>query len=390
MLMHGENRFARFVTWVSFFGLALGVMVLTVVITVMNGFDGELKSRLLRSIPHVTIADASISDPIFSAAKALPEVNSVHTYFQGLGAISVASEVQPVSLYGISHDGVASLSYLADTMRQGSLADLADNPNGLILGAPLARYLRLAMGDTVVVMAVESSADGVAPKLMKFTLVGTFELGAEPDYSLAIVNLQRHPTAVWQALGTRGLQIQLENPMDAQRIARGLQEQVPQSVVDSWDSAYGELFEAVRLEKSMMFLLLLLVVAIASFNIIAGQTMMVNDKRASIAILRTMGGNQTLIRRIFLLQGVGIGVTGTLVGLLLGLLSAYNINGILNALEGLTGMHLLDGSFFVEVPVLVLPGDLAIVAIMSCSLCLLSAWFPARRAASLDPVQALH
>jgi lipoprotein-releasing system permease protein len=390
MLMHGENRFARFVTWVSFFGLALGVMVLTVVITVMNGFDGELKSRLLRSIPHVTIADASTGDQIYEDAQTIPEVASVHTYFQGLGAISVASEVQPVSLYGISSDGVASLSYLADTMHQGSLADLADNPNGLILGAPLARYLRLSPGDTVVVMAVQNSADGVAPKLMRFTLVGTFELGAEPDYSLAIINLQRQSTASWQAMGTRGLQIQLHNPMDAQRVARTLQKMVPQSEVDSWNSAYGELFDAVRLEKSMMFLLLLLVVAIASFNIIAGQTMMVNDKRASIAILRTMGGNEKLIRRIFLFQGVCIGVMGTLVGLLLGLLSAYNINAILNALQGFTGMHLLDGSFFVEVPVLVLPVDLLIIAIMSCGLCLLSAWFPARRAASLDPVQALH
>jgi len=390
MLTHSENKFARFVTWVSFIGLALGVMVLTVVINVMNGFDGELKSRLLRSIPHVTIADATVQDPVFAAAQQIEGVVSVHPYFQGLGAISVGAQVQPVSLYGVDETGLESLSYLADTMRQGSLSDLAKDANAVILGAPLARYLSLAIGDPVVVMVMETRADSVAPKLLRFTLVGTFELGAEPDYSLAIVNLQRQSSGGWQALGTRGLQVQLDNPLDAPQVAAELMASVRGLAVDSWVSEYGELFDAVQLEKSMMFLLLLLVVAIASFNIIAGQTMMVNDKRASIAILRTMGAKESLIRQIFLLQGVCVGLLGTFIGLFFGLLAAFNINGILRVMESVTGRHLLDGSFFVEVPVLVIPGDLALIAIMSCSLCLLSAWFPARRASLLDPVEALH
>ena len=390
MLTHSENRFARFVTWVSFIGLALGVMVLTVVINVMNGFDGELKSRLLRSIPHVTIADATQQDPVFAAAEQISGVISVHPYFQGLGAISVGSQVQPISLYGIGESGIASLSYLADTMHQGTLRDLVADANGLVLGAPLARYLGLAVGDPVVVMVMENRAETIAPKLLRFTLVGTFELGAEPDYSLAIVNLARQSSGGWQSLGTRGLQVQLDDALDAPRVAIELAAIAPDFTVDSWVSEYGELFEAVQLEKSMMFLLLLLVVAIASFNIIAGQTMMVNDKRASIAILRTMGAKESLIRQIFLLQGVCIGLFGTFIGLFLGLLAAFNINGILRALESVTGQHLLDGSFFVEVPVLVLPGDLVIIAVMSCGLCLLSAWFPARRASLLDPVEALH
>jgi lipoprotein-releasing system permease protein len=237
---------------------------------------------------------------------------------------------------------------------------------------------------------VENRNESVAPKLLRFTLAGTFELGAEPDYSLAIVNLARLSRAQWQQLGDHGLQVQLHDPLQAPQLTAQLIRQLPQQRIDSWDSAYGELFAAVRLEKSMMFLLLLLVVAIASFNIIAGQTMIVNDKRASIAILRTMGGKAGLIRRAFLLQGIGIGVSGTVLGLLLGLLCAFNINDILQALQSITGMHLLDGSFFVEVPVLVLPEDLLAIALMSCGLCLLSAWFPARRAAQLDPVQGLH
>ena len=385
----GGSRFARFVSWVSFLGLALGVMVLTVVITVMNGFDNELKTRLPRSIPHITIADATPADPIRAAASAMSEVVSVHEYFQGVGAISAGGDVQPIGLYGIGADGVGGMSYLAQSMRSGQLEDILDQPDGLIMGAPLARYLGLDIGDPVVVLAIASSGAGAAPELVRFTLLGTFELGAEPDYSLVLVNLARQSRAAWQRLGKVGLQVQLEDPLRAPQIQRQLAAST-QAQVDSWSRTYGELFQAVRLEKSMMFLLLLLVVAIASFNIIAGQTMIVNDKRAAIAILRTMGGDQGLIRRVFLAQGIFIGVVGTAVGLGLGLLAAFNINVILDGLQALTGMHLLDGSFFIEVPVLVLPSDLLIVALLSCGLCLLSAWFPARRAALLDPVQSLH
>jgi len=390
LLTHGENRFARFVTWVSFIGLTLGVMVLTVVITVMNGFDGELKSRLLRAVPHITIADATPQDASYDIARELDGVVSVHAYFQGLGAISVAGQVQPISLYGVSDSGLQALEYIAEHMVEGSVGHLRGHAAGMLLGAPLARYLGLQTGHDLLVLAVENRNESIAPKLMRFTLAGIFELGAEPDYSLAVVNLARQPRGVWQQLGDHGLQVQLEDPLQAPKIAGVLTARLPEADIDSWDSAYGELFAAVRMEKSMMFILLLLVVAIASFNIIAGQTMMVNDKRASIAILRTMGGKASLIRQVFLLQGVGIGVTGTLLGLALGLVCAFNINEILLLVQRITGMHLLDGSFFVEVPVLVQASDLLVIAALSCGLCLLSAWSPARRAAQLDPVQSLH
>ena len=390
LLTHGENKFARFVTWVSFIGLTLGVTILTVVITVMNGFDHELKTRLLKAIPHVTIADVELDHPIYNVAATMPGVTSVHEYFQGFAAISVAGQVQPIKLYGVNAHGLDSLDYLSASMRQGKFDDLAQDPNGIIIGTPLARYLGLEIGDPVVVLGVESRSEGVAPKLLRFTLQGSFELGAEPDYGLAIVNLDRQPAQAWQAMGERGLQVQLLDPLRVQEVAADLSAEFRELQIDTWISAYGELFQAVRLEKSMMFLLLLLVVAIASFNIIAGQTMVVNDKRASIAILRTMGTTEAVIRNVFLLQGICIGVGGTVIGLALGILCSFNINSILAGLEVISGMHLLDGSFFVEVPVLVLPADLLLIAAMSCGLCLLSAWFPARRASLMDPVQALH
>ncbi len=390
LLTHGENRFARFVTWVSFLGLALGVMILTVVITVMNGFDSELKSRLLQSVPHITVAGAKAGDRIEGMAGALSDVASVHEYFQGLGALSVAGRVQPVTIYGVGEQGMASLGYLQQTLQQGSFADLQADVNGMLVGAPLARYLGLRVGGPVVLLAIATSAEGVAPKLLRFTLLGTFELGAEPDYGLVIVNIDRQTPAQWQTMGSQGLQVQLFDALSAPMVARRLSSELPELEVDTWVTAYGELFQAVQLEKSMMFVLLLLVVAIASFNIIAGQTMVVNDKRASIAILRTMGCTAGLIRQVFLIQGVCIGLLGTFIGLGLGLLCARYINEIMSLIASVSGRHLLDGSFFVEIPVRIMPGDLVVIGLMSCGLCLLSAWFPARRAAQMDPVAALH
>ena len=387
---HGTSRFARFVTWVSFIGLALGVMVLTLVITVMNGFDRELKTRLLQAVPHVTIGQADRQHEVFEAARNTPGVTAVHDFFRGVGAVSVAGEVQPVAVYGVGKGARPTLSFLARHIRQGSIDNLLGETNGMLLGEPLARYLRLSIGDVVMVVMVDNTERGVVPKILRFDLAGTFELGAEPDYSMVMVNIDRMSRNDWATMGTLGLQVQLQDPLQARGIAAQLRSSAGELSVESWESAYGELFRAVQLEKSMMFVLLLLVVAIASFNIIAGQTMLVNDKRASIAILRTMGAGHSLIRNVFLIQGVFVGVTGTAIGLLLGLLAAFNINVILTALQQVTGMHLLDGSFFVEVPVMVVVSDLLVVCAMSCGLSLLAAWMPARRAAALDPVQSLH
>ena len=387
---HGTSRFARFVTWVSFIGLALGVMVLTLVITVMNGFDRELKTRLLQAVPHVTIGQADRRHEVFEAARKISGVSAVHDFFRGVGAVSVAGEVQPVTVYGVGKGARPTLSFLERHMRQGSVDNLLGETSGMLLGEPLARYLGLSIGDAVMVVMVDNTERGVVPKILRFDLLGTFELGAEPDYGMVMVNIDRMSRSDWATMGTLGLQVQLQDPLRARGIAAQLRSSSGGLSVESWESAYGELFQAVQLEKSMMFVLLLLVVAIASFNIIAGQTMLVNDKRASIAILRTMGAGHRLIRNVFLIQGVFVGVTGTAIGLLLGLLAAFNINTILTALQQVTGMHLLDGSFFVEVPVMVVVSDLLVVCAMSCGLSLLAAWMPALRAASLDPVQSLH
>ena len=429
-LLHGGNRFARLITWASFVGLALGVMVLTLVVSVMNGFDHELRTRLLQTLPHITVTDAQPGDWT-RALRADQRVAAIHEYFRGIAAVSNRGAVQPISLYGVpmSGDGAAgaavTLDFVGQHMTNGSLQRLAEGADGILLGEPLARYMGLAVGDPVVLVASKVSNGRVAPAVLRFNLVGLFEIGAEPDYNLAIFNIARADAQFGQ-LGNRGTQIQLHDALDAIPVAATVAATLGAAVdgvshprseahseahseadseanpearpantaatptVTTWAQAYGELFQAVRLEKSMMFVLLLMVVAIATFNIVAGQVMVVSEKASEIAILRTMGAKRDTIRGIFLGQGVLISVVGTGVGLLFGLLLAHNINPVVNALEALTGMHLLDGSYFVEIPVQVIGSDLLLIALLAAGLCLISAWLPAQRALQVEPVQALH
>ncbi len=386
LLTHASNRFARFVTWVSFIGLSLGVMVLTVVVTVMNGFDNELKTRLLNSVPHITVV-GPVSDP--RQIEGVGEnLGGYYRFFEGVGGINGRGRVLPVGIYGV--DDPLSVSHFTAHQVQGSVDRFVTTPMGIMLGEPLARTVGLRIGDTVTVITAKGTEQSMSPQMLSFELTGTFQLGAEPDYTVAIVNLDRMSEVEWSAFGKVGWQVQLRDPLQVREAQALLQERYPDAAVASWETKYGELFQAVQLEKSMMFVLLLLVVAIAAFNIVAGQSMLVNDKRRSIAILRTMGCTQSLIRDVFLLQGGSISLAGTVLGLGLGLLAANYVNEILDFGQAVTGMHLLDGSFFVTVPIRVEISDLCVIGGMSIAVCMLSAWFPAHRAAALDPVPALH
>lgn len=388
LLFNAPNAFARFVTWVSFVGLMLGVIVLTVVVSVMNGFDHELRTRLLTTIPHVTVGQDELDPAIRSE---IPASATVSRYFQGVGAVNARGRVFPVTLYGIDPlaDG-ASQSQMRGGLPAAALTNLKSDVHGILMGAPLARVLRADIGDRIRLMTVDVANDRVQPRILNFTLAGTFQFGAETDYSLAVTNLGRFSNREWRSMGDVGIQIQLSEPMRAREVAEAISRQDDSLIVASWETTFGELFQAVQLEKSMMFLLLLLVVAVAAFNIVAGQTMLVDDKKQNIAILRTMGARPALIRSIFFFQGAAVSVTGTLLGLLLGIGASLNINEILAWIEAVSGMHLLDGSYFVEVPVRIQVSDLLAISGLALAICLLAAHLPARRAAELDPVENLH
>ncbi|MDG2278764.1 MAG: FtsX-like permease family protein [Pseudomonadales bacterium] len=386
LLFHSSNAFARFVTWVSFIGLMLGVTILTVVVSVMNGFDHELRTRLLSTIPHVTIDADNLNAQL---AEQVPKGGSVSRYFQGLGALNLRGRVYPMTLYGIDPDAENQQS-LIDGLSPEVILRLKRNPNGIVMGAPLVRMLRVEQGDAVRLMTVDVSTTAVQPRILNFALEGEFSFGAETDYSLVVINLNKFASEQWRAMGDLGLQIQLPDPMLAGQLVERLQASSDGIAIASWETRYGELFQAVQLEKSMMFVLLLLVVAIAAFNIIAGQSMLVEDKRQNIAILRTMGAKPRLIRQLFFFQGAIVSLSGTTLGLVLGLCSSIFINDIMAGIEFVSGMHLLDGSFFVEIPVRVQLVDLLVISALTLSICLAAALLPAQRAARLDPVAGLH
>ena len=385
-----RRQFAAFITWVSVAGLGLGVMVLTVVVSVMNGFDAELKDRILGTVPHVIVESLTIDDPQVRASIANSEVADAFDFFMGAGMVTRNGAVNPVTIYAIDGAGASGLSEIGSNMQFGTLDDLFAVPRGIVLGAPLASHLGLLPGDSVAVIISEPSASGVQPRINRFELVGTYEVGAVVDYSVVVVAMQSLDVSDLEQIGTKGVRLTLADPMRAPGFAAELAATHPAWQVQSWSDSFGELFQAVRLEKMMMFLILLMVVAVAAFSIVSGQMMVVSDKRSDIAILRTMGASAATILRVFLLQGVLISGVGIGVGLVLGIFFAYYIAGVIAAVEDWFGFRFLAGTYFVEVPSVIKLIDLLVIVGMSWSLCLASAWLPAHRAALMNPLEGLH
>ncbi len=390
MLLHGASGFARFVTWVSLIGLVLGVGILTLVVNVMNGFDHELRQRLLGSIPHVSIAQTPLSPPLQAELGSDPQIQTISKYYQGFGMVAAGARTQPVSIIGFAGEELASMETIGSVMQRGELSNLQSTADALIMGEPLARYQGLSLGDPVMIGVTVTRGDSVTLRWLRLNLVGTFEMGAETDYSLVLVNLDGHTDDYWRELGQVGTRVMLDSPMQAGDYGRRLRELQPAVAVETWEEVYGELFQAVQMEKTMMFVLLLLVVAIAGFNIIAGQSMMVHDKRAQIAMLRTLGADRRFVLSLFLSQGAVVAVFGTFAGIGLGMLLTVYVNEVVDILGAISGQHLLDGSYFVSVPAQIVSLDVLTIALLSAGIALLSAWLPARRASLLSPAQFLH
>ena len=385
-----RRQFASFVTRVSVAGLSLGVLVLTVVVSVMNGFDAELKQRILGTVPHVLIEGVRLDTPGLESVREQPHVRSLYNFFIGAGIVTSGSVVDPITVYGIDETARGAMTNIEQGMRYGSLDALLTQPRGVLLGSPLATHLGLLPGDSVTLVISEPDPAGVTPRLLRFQLAGVFEVGAELDYTLAVVPMAALAEHDLDGLGRVGVRVTLDDPLAAAGVAGRLTEAHPDWRITSWADTYGDLFQAVRLEKAMMFLILLMVVAVAAFNIVSGQSMAVTDKRADIAILRTMGALDGTIMRVFLLQGAIISVMGIAVGLIAGVVVARHVGPVVATVERWFGFRLLEGTYFVEVPSVVLPLDLVAIGLISGTLCLLSAWLPARRAAAVNPVAALH
>ncbi len=403
-----RNGFVSFISAVSMLGLTLGVMLLIIVLSVMNGFERELRTRILSVVPHgVVQSDEPLENwqALVPVLEAHPEVQGVMPFIEGQALLTGSGNPRPAMVKGIEPDSLVRTSILEEHMTQGSLHDLQPGEWGVVMGDLLANRLGLRLGDRVTLMIPEVSLSiaGAHPRLRQFTLVGTFELGAEIDANLALVHyqqlarLQRMPTDSIQ-----GFELRVNDLFQAPRITREVARELYLTTMEQdpgrrwfandWTITQGTLFQAIALEKRMVSLLLTAVIAVAAFNIISSLVMMVTDKQGDIAILRTMGASRAQVMVVFLVQGTAIGVIGVLLGVGLGIIGALTIDSIVASIEQLLGQQVLNSDiYFINY----LPSDLrwpdvVRVALISFSIAVLATLYPAWRAAQVLPSEALR
>ena len=385
-LLARSHGYATFINWVSFVGLVLGVMILTVVLSIMNGFDREMTGRLLSAVPHGFFEHHG--DPPIADLEAIEGVTDVVRLFQGEAMATRYGGVAFVVLAAVDEAGARGMPRILSGQ---VLEDFVSTPGGVVLGATLARDLRLGLGDPVLLWVATPSSTGVRPRIERFTLVGTFELRAEPDAGLVVA---RRADVIGRGLvgtGLDGWRLQLDDPLNAPLLAERIGTVLgPDVAVRFWTDEYGELFRAVRIEKAIMFALLALIVAIASLNIVSGQAMLVNDKRADVAMLATMGASRRLLVGVFFLQGFGVAFLGVAAGLAIGMVVAANANAVVSFFEGLVGASVIEGTYFERIHSRLVLSDVLAIAGVSLGLSLAAVLRPAFKAAAENPAEALH
>lgn len=396
-----RNHFISFIAMFSMIGIALGVAVLITVLSVMNGFDQEIRSRVFNMVPAITVGNISgnLSDwqKLQKDVALFPGVLASAPFATGEVLISHGGSVQASLLNGIIPSEQVRVTKLGDKIVEGNLDALKPGKFGIVLGEELAGSLYASVGDkiTVVTPQVSLTPAGVIPRFKRFTVVGIFRAGSGFgfDRSLAFINLTDAQKLLGLGSNVSGLHVAIEDPYNAGIVASKMTDNFSEMAnISTWADQFGEFFRAVQLEKTMMFLILLLIVAVAAFNLVSTLVMVVNEKNADIAILRTYGATPGMIMRIFIMQGGLIGVFGTALGVIGGVLLAMNVTAIVNGIEHVFHVQFLSSNvYFVNyLPSVIKWSDVAKISIASLILSLVATVYPAWRAARLDPVEALH
>lgn len=394
-----RNHFISFISMTSMIGLMLGVAVLIIVLSVMNGFDRELKQRILGMVPHAVIRGANdVMEDWQSVDRAVtenPHILAAAPFVQGQGMVTGHGNVRGVALNGVVPEQEREVSIIENHMVDGSLEDLRSGEFGIIIGRTLAASLRLQIGDRVTVVLPEASVSpaGVLPRLKRFTVKGIFSVGAELDGNYTLIHMDDASKLMRTNGKAQGVRLLVDDLFRAPLVA----EQAALSLggryfVSDWTRSHGNLFQAIRMEKTMIGLLLMFIVAVAAFNIVSTLVMVVTDKTSDIAILRTMGATPGRIMRIFIIQGAVIGIVGTLVGTTLGILGAFNISAFISWLEGFFGHQFLNPNvyFISYLPSQLQWADVAIISSAGFAMSLLATIYPAWRASRVEPAEALR
>jgi lipoprotein-releasing system permease protein len=392
--------FLSFISVVSVLGLAIGVAVLIVVLSVMNGFERELKTRILSVTSHATLMGltGTLDDWRADQARALkmPGVLAAAPYIEAQALLMHGAHTAGTGIRGVQPELERRAVGLAQRIQGARIEDLSDGSYRIVLGDALAQALDAHAGDDVVLIAPKGDATpaGIEPRMRRFRVVGTFHSGMyEFDRALALVNI-RDAARVYQ-LGDHvtGLRLALADPFRAPRVVRDLALALGGGYyVSDWTRNHANFFRSIEITKSMLFVILLLVVAVAAFNIVAALVMVVKEKRGDIAILRTIGAGPRNVLAIFTLQGACIGLAGTLAGAALGLLLSANLESLVHALEHLLGTHFLDAKvyFMSDLPAHAEWRDVARICGVAFALCAVATLYPAWRAAGTQPAEALR
>ena len=395
-----RNGFISFISGVSMLGIALGVAALIIVLSVMNGFQKEVTDRMLSVISHIEVFEADGSalpdwQATVAKAKRNPEVVGAAPFIASQALLARGDTLRGALVRGIVPDEEARITELAAKLRDTSLANLQPGAWRIVLGAELARQLGVRRGDSVTLVAPSGQVTpaGVLPRLKQFTVIGTFEAGHyEYDSSLAWIHLE-DAQKIYRLEGPSGVQLKLADLHNARRVAQELAVDLgPSVVVRDWTRTNRNWFDAVQIEKRLMAIILTLIVAVAAFNLVSTLVMTVTDKRADIAILRTLGASPRSVMGIFDVQGAAAGVLGAAAGVVLGLLVAVNIDVIVPAIERLLHISFLPSSVYLisRMPSDPQQGDIVPIAIISLVLAFLATLYPSWRASRLQPAEALR
>ncbi|MBQ0713916.1 MAG: lipoprotein-releasing ABC transporter permease subunit [Paraperlucidibaca sp.] len=391
-----RDQFISFMSLSSMIGLMLGVAVLITVLSVMNGFDRELKQRILGMVSQSTIhATEPVQNwrKLVQIAEASPGVTAAAPMSQVQGMLTANGQVNGAVITGIAPEFEAKVSILPDFMTQGQMSDLTDGSYGIVLGQQLADVLGVRMGDSVTLVLPEAtlSAAGVIPRFKRFNVVGVFKVGAEVDGILAYVHYADAGRLLRIGDRVQGLRLKVDDLFAVRATNERLLATLPPYFYASdWTQTQGSLFNAIKMEKAMMSLLLLLIVAVAAFNIVSSLVMVVNDKKSDIAILRTLGATPGMIQRIFLVQGTAVGLGGTIAGVGLGILLSLTVSDIAAGYERLMNVRLFDAYFVNYLPTQLDWFDVTWVGLTAFILSFLATIYPARQAGRIQPAEALR
>lgn len=394
--------FVSFITWVSLIGVCVGVAALIVILSVMNGFEGELRDRLLSLSTHARVMNTSNTsldgaewERLAKTLRAEAKIDGLAPYVE-LQALGLRQpEMLPLRLRGIDPRFESQVSDAAAAVIEGKLTALEAGSDRVILGSVLARLLGVTVDDRVTLLVPGVDEAGTpTPRLREFQVVGLFEAGLhDHDGSLAFAHIEDVAALAAGDPRARGLQLHFADPMVAPNVAREIAVHLKDGlVVRDWTQEHANYFRAIRIEKTMMGIILMLIVAVAAFNIVAMLVMVVTDKRTDVAILRTLGMSPGEVQRVFVTQGLVIGWAGVLLGVALGVWLAGNVGVVVPALESLFGFHVMDPEVYyvTQIPSELRMQNVVAIALGALTLTALATVYPARRAARIAPAEALR